>query len=102
MRIPIYTEVLLQVMPSDAKEDEFTGLSSNVTTMKLLQDISPQLDKLLLEQEKLKKLIKQIRMILIILLVLFVFSLLYFFRKEVDSEVHNHQSFSCESFHSTS
>jgi hypothetical protein len=87
-------------MPSDAKDDEFTGMGSNVAAMKLLKDISPQLDKLLNEQENMKKLIKQIRMILVILVILSIFLPLYFFRREVDSEIHIHKSVSCESFQS--
>lgn len=90
------------VMPSDAKEDEFTGIGSNVAAMKLLKDISPQLDKLLHEQENMKKLIKQIRIILVILVILSIVLPLYFFRSEVDSEIHSHKSVSCESFHSNS
>jgi len=87
-------------MPSDAKEDEFTGMGSNVAAMKLLKDISPQLDKLLHEQENMKKLIKQIRVILVILVILSIVLPFYVFRSEVDSEIHSHKSVSCESLHS--
>lgn len=73
------------VAPSDAKEDEFSGgLSSlnNAATVKLLQDIVPQLNKVLDEQEKLRKQLKDVRILLLILMILSLVVPYYFFRSE--------------------
>lgn len=71
------------VAPSDAKDDEFSGNLStlnNGTTVKLLQEIVPQLNRVLDEQEKLRKQLKDIRILLLILMVLLFVVPYYFFR----------------------
>lgn len=73
------------VAPSDAKDDEFAGHVSglsNVAAVKLLQEIAPQLTKVLDEQEKLRKQLKDIRILLLILMILSFAVPFYFFRDE--------------------
>lgn len=49
------------VAPSDAKDEEFSGLAGgSAATMKLLQNVAPQLEKLLNSQEKLCKQVKRL------------------------------------------
>ena len=85
-------------MPSDAKDDEFTGIGSNGAAMKLLKDLSRQLERLLHEQESMKKQIKQIKMILLIIVMLSIVLPFYFFKSDYDS----HKSVACEAFRSSS
>lgn len=71
------------VAPSDAKDDEFSGNlsgSGNPATVKLLQDIIPQLNKVLDEQEKLRKQLKDIRILLLFLMILSFIAPFYFSR----------------------
>lgn len=81
--------------PSDAKDDEFSGNASYAATMKILQEISPQINQLLNEQEKLAKQMKQMRFLLLLALFLAIalpFYLMNHLVKESD-----HQSCSISS-----
>ena len=61
------------VAPSDAKDEEFSGMSAganNATAVKLLQEIGPKLDTIIREQERLRDQMKQLRFLLLLLLFL--------------------------------
>ncbi|EFX68040.1 motile sperm domain-containing protein 2-like [Daphnia pulex] len=72
------------VAPSDAKDDEFAGnaLGLNNATAKLLQDIAPQLNKILDEQENLRRQLKDMRILLFVLIILSIAVPFYFFNND--------------------
>ncbi|KAK4004350.1 motile sperm domain-containing protein 2 [Daphnia magna] len=75
------------VAPSDAKDDEFAGNLSglnNAATAKLLQDIAPQLNRILDEQQNLRKQLKSLRTLLFILIILSLVVPFYFFNSDPD------------------
>ena len=73
------------VAPSDAKDDEFAGNTlglNNATAIKLLQDITPQLNKILDEQENLRRHLKDIRILLFVLIILSLLVPFYFLNND--------------------
>jgi len=71
------------VAPSDAKDDEFSGNANFAATMKMLQEISPQINQLLNEQERLTKQMKQMRLLLLLAL-FFAIALPFYFMNHLE------------------
>lgn len=74
------------VAPSDAKDEEFSGMAAganNATAVKLLQEMAPKLETILTEQEQLRNQVKHLRMLLLIVLFLSLVLPFYFARDDV-------------------